>query len=344
MDELVVGGVTRVWIGARPRPEEVLGDVAARRVAVMVQPGVPATIGRRFAAGISGIAVPIVIEVPDGEAAKTFAVADEVCRRLAAGGLERSDLIVGVGGGALTDLAGFVAGVFLRGIRVHYTPTTLVGAIDAAIGGKSGLNLDAKNLVGLFRHPARVVIDTEVIAGLPRPLLRQGVAEALKAGMIGDPGLVDLLEANGLDAPAGEVVSRAIRVKTTIVERDFRDEGERAHLNYGHTIGHAVEIAGGMSHGEAVAVGMVAAGRVSALLAGFTGEERQRAIIARLGLPTAASEVSADAVRGLLDRDKKRAQGALRMVVLDEVARPRVVVVDDATVTAALAAVGIGEG
>ncbi len=342
MAELVVGGVTRVWIGDRGVSGQVLGDTAAERVALLVQPGVPAAVGRRIASEISDGVAALVIEVPDGEAAKTLAVVDEVCRRLETAGIERGDLIVGVGGGAVTDLTGFVAGVYLRGVRVHLVPTTLVGAIDAAIGGKSGLNLGAKNQVGLFRHPSRVVIDSSVLAALPLHLLREGAAEALKAGLIGDPDLVDRYQSHGLEAPLAEVVERAIRVKAGIVARDFDESGERAHLNYGHTVGHAIEIAAGIPHGEAVAVGMVAAGRVSAQVVGFRGEERQRAVIAGLGLPVTAPPVDPQLVRELMARDKKRSGGVARMVVLADVGRPQVVVVDDATVTAALAAVGIG--
>ena len=342
MGELVVAGTTRVWIGEGDLAAAVLDGAAAERVAILVQPGTPAAIGRQIAAEIAEVALVTVVEVPDGERAKTFAVAEEVCRRLESAGVERGDLIVGVGGGALTDLTGFVAGVFLRGIRVHYVPTTLVGAVDAAIGGKSALNLGAKNLVGLFRNPTRVVVDTGILAALPDHLLREGSAEALKAGLIGDPGLVDLYERHGRDAPLDEVVSRAIRVKAAIVERDFLEEGERTHLNYGHTIGHAIEMVAGIAHGDAVAVGMVAAARASALIAGFTGEARQRAILGRLGLPATAPPADPGRVRDLLARDKKRAGGVVRMVVLEDVARPQVVAVDDATVTAALAAVGIG--
>lgn len=338
MGEFVVGDTT-VWIGPRAGAETVLGGAFPRRVALITQPGVPAAITQRLAVGMPDA---VVIEIPDGESAKTLAVVDTVCRRLAASGLGRDDLLVGVGGGAATDFAGFVAAVFLRGIRVHYVTTTLIGAVDAAIGGKTAVNLEAKNQVGVFRHPSRVVIDTATLDTLPAGLRRAGLAEALKAGLVGDPGLVALLERDGLAASLDEVVERAIRVKAGIIERDFEDVGERMVLNYGHTIGHAVEVAAGLPHGEAVAVGMVAAGRVSALLAGFGEEERQRAIIAALGLPVAARGASERQVRDLVARDKKRSSGTLRMVVLAEVGRPQVVAVDDATVTAALRAVGIG--
>ncbi|MBI5158142.1 MAG: 3-dehydroquinate synthase [Acidimicrobiia bacterium] len=339
MGEFVVADATSVWIGAGADGATVMAGAAPRRVALLAQPGVPAAIAARLAATMPD---PVVIEIPDGESAKTFGVVEMVCRRLATAGIERGDLLVGVGGGAATDLAGFVAAVFARGIRVHYVPTTLVGAVDAAIGGKTALNLEAKNQVGTFRHPARVVIDTAVLEALPVSLRRAGVAEALKAGLVGDPVLVELLERRRLDAPLAEVAERAIHVKAGIVERDFAETGERAHLNYGHTVGHAIEVAAGIPHGEAVAVGMVAAGRVSALVAGFGGEDRQRAIITALGLPVTAPGVEAGRVRALIAQDKKRSSGGLRMVVLAEVGRPQVVAVDDATVTAALTAVGIG--
>ena len=338
MDRLVIGGETRVWIGANADLAVVLGDALPRRIAFIVQPGVPAEIGRRLGSDAT------VIEVPDGEAAKNLATVEMVCLRLSEVGMERTDLLVGVGGGAATDLCGFVAAVFLRGIRVHYVPTTLVGAVDAAIGGKTGVNVGAKNSVGAFRHPARVIIDTAVLEALPLPLVRMGAAEAFKAGMVGDPALVDLYERHGLAAPLGEVVDRAIRVKAAIVGADFLETGVRAHLNYGHTIGHAVELAAGIPHGAAVAIGMVAAGRVSAMLAGFAHEARQATIISGLGLPVVSPPTDPDAVRSLLARDKKRTGGTTRMVVLADVGRPQVVAVDDATVTAALTAVAIGGG
>ena len=339
MGEFVVAGATSVWIGTGADAGTVLAGASPRRVALLAQSGIPAVIAGRLGAGMPDA---VVFEIPDGESAKTLGVVEEACRRLASAGVERGDLLVGVGGGAATDLVGFVAAVFLRGIRVHYVATTLVGAVDAAIGGKTAVNLEAKNQVGVFRHPSRVVIDTAVLAALPAPLRRAGLAEALKAGLVGDPGLVELLERYGTDAPLAEVVERAIRVKAGIVERDFEEVGERAHLNYGHTIGHAIEVVAGISHGDAVAVGMVAAGRVSALVAGFREEDRQRAVIAALGLPVAVAGVEVSRVRALIARDKKRSSGGLRMVVLAEVGRPQVVAVDDATVTAALTAVGIG--
>lgn len=321
----------------------VLGERPGRaRVALLAQPGVPAHLAEGLAGDLrrEGLAAEVRV-LPDGEAAKTVAVAEGVYRWLADLKLTRDDTVLGVGGGALTDLAGFVAATFLRGVESVYVPTTLLGAVDAAIGGKTGINLGAKNLVGAFHHPSRVVIDADVLAALPAPLRREGSAEALKAGLVGDPALVALYERDGLAADPGEVVLRAVRVKAGVVERDFREQGERAHLNYGHTIGHAVEVAAGLTHGEAVAVGMVAAGRAAALAAGFGEEERQREVIARLGLPLAAPGAGREEVWSLLRLDKKRDAAGLRMVLLERVGRPRLEHVGAATVESALAAVGI---
>ncbi|MFQ5947649.1 MAG: 3-dehydroquinate synthase family protein, partial [Acidimicrobiia bacterium] len=235
----------------------------------------------------------------------------------------------------------FVAATYLRGVEVVHVPTTLLGAVDASIGGKAGVNLGGKNLVGVFHLPSRVVIDTEILAALPERLRRDGLAEALKAGLIGDPDLVDLLESQGTGAAVDEVVRRAVAVKAAIVAEDPTDRGRRAHLNYGHTIGHAVELASPLTHGEAVAVGMVAAGAAAAGLLGFDAQVRQRSVIEALGLPTTAPGADPEEVRRLLVLDKKRDPSGLRMVLLRRVGEPELVRVGPATVDVALAAVGI---
>lgn len=337
-----------------PRSEIVidrgLADVAAavlprrrdrRRVAVFCQPPTHA-LARRLtrSAGEAGIAAE-VIELPDGEEAKTMHVVESAYRRLNELTLTRSDTVVGVGGGALTDVAGFIAATYLRGVEAVYVPTTLLGAVDAAIGGKTAVNVDGKNLAGAFAHPTRVAIDLDVLEQLPPELIRQGSAEAFKAGMVGDPDLVALYAEHGNEAPLREVVDRAVAVKASIVSEDFREGGSRAFLNYGHTIGHAVEVEGGISHGDAVAVGMVAAGALSERETGFAGAARQRDLIDGLGLPTTSPPVDATRVRELIDLDKKRDRTGTRMVLLEAVARPVIVNVDDAAVRSALEAVGI---
>ena len=246
-----------------------------------------------------------------------------------------------MGGGALTDAAGFVAATYLRGLESIYVPTTLLGAVDASLGGKTAVNLGAKNLVGVFHHPARVVVDADLLDALPVVLKREGAAEAVKAGLIGDPGLLDLFEQDGMEADLEAVVHRALAVKAGVVERDPLERGERIHLNYGHTVGHAVEVVCGLRHGVAVAVGMVAAGRASARLLGFTAEERQRDLIGHLGLPVAVPGAAAGAVQDLVRLDKKRDATGLRMVLLEALGAPRVEHVDSATVEAALEAIGV---
>jgi 3-dehydroquinate synthetase len=344
VETLRVAGATIVVVGRGVlAPGTVLEERPGRaRVAVLCQPGEPARIGANLAGGLRAGGVGAEVRVlPDGEEAKTLAVAAGVYEWLADIGLTRDDTVLGVGGGALTDLAGFVAATFLRGVEAVYVPTTLLGAVDAALGGKTAVNLGAKNLVGAFRHPARVVIDADVLDRLPAGLRREGAAEALKAGLVGDPDLVALYERDGLQADLFEVVRRAVAVKAAVVSRDFHDRGERAHLNYGHTVGHAVEVAAGLGHGSAVAVGMVAAGRAATLVAGFGEEARQREVIVGLGLPVSAAFADPAEVRRLLELDKKRDSAGLRMVLLERVGRPRLEHVGAATVEAALAAVGI---
>lgn len=279
--------------------------------------------------------------VPDREAAKTLAVAEDCYRWLNGLELTRLDTIVGVGGGALTDLAGFVAATYLRGVRAVLVPTTLLAAVDAAIGGKTAVNVDGKNLVGVFRHAARVIVDLEVLTKLPEDLLREGSAEALKAGMIADPTIVDLYERDGLGAELSEIVVRAISVKTDIVSGDFKESDRRAVLNYGHTVGHALEFLADLSHGEAVALGMVAAAAASEQVTGFTGGPRQNEAIAGLGLPVRAPAVDVARLRALMSLDKKRDHSGLRMVLLEDVGKPVLRSVDDVAVAAALAAVGL---
>ena len=286
-----------------------------------------------------GLAVH-TLTIPSGDQAKTLENAAAAYAWLNEIGLGRHDTVLAVGGGALTDLAGFVAATYLRGVEAVYVPTTLLAAVDAAIGGKTGLNLGGKNLVGVFAPPARVVIDLEVLAALPAELRSDGLAEALKAGLIGDPELVTLIEQQGAEAPLEDIIRRAIDVKQRVVAEDFREAGLRAILNYGHTIGHAVEYAGEMRHGPAISVGMVAAGAISERMLGFREGPRQRRILEDLGLPTTSDLPLEDVVR-LIGLDKKRDATGLRMVLLEAVGAPVVRPVDEDDVRFGLAAVGI---
>jgi 3-dehydroquinate synthase len=271
--------------------------------------------------------------VPDGEAAKDIEVAAGLWSRLAAREIGRRDVIVGVGGGAVTDLAGFAAATWLRGVRVVLVPTTLLGMADAAIGGKTAVNIpEGKNLVGAFHPPAGVLADLAALATLPPAEYASGLAEVIKAGFIADPVILDLIEADPAAAarPGGaherELVERAVAVKAAVVSADLREAGQREFLNYGHTLGHAIERAEGytMRHGEAVAVGMcyaAAVGRLAGRLDDATAR-RHRDIVAAVGLPVAYQAGAWPGLRAAMSLDKKTRAARLRLVVLDGLARP----------------------
>ena len=312
-----------------------------RQVAVFTQPSVRSLAESVATSMRSGGVEASVILLPDGEAAKSLEFVEDAALALNGLGFTRTDTVFGLGGGAATDTAGFVAATYLRGIECVLAPTTLLGAVDAAIGGKTGVNVGGKNLVGVLRHPTRVLVDIDVLEAIPMDLRRQGTAEALKTGFVGDPDLVELYRRHGIDASLAEVVSRAITVKARVVSQDFREGGLRAVLNYGHTVGHAVEVAAGISHGEAVAIGMVAAGVVGEQMVGFDRRVEQEQLIASLGLPTRSPDVDPGEIERLMALDKKRDTEGIRFVVLEDFGVPRVVHPDDATVRASLHAIGI---
>lgn len=311
------------------------------RVAVLTQPSV-SRLGAAIADELGERGLQAAVRVlPDGDDAKNLRTVESVFEWMNTLGFTRSDMVIAVGGGALTDVAGFVAATYLRGIDATYLPTTLLASVDASIGGKTGVNVGGKNLAGVFRHPARVVIDLDILERLPVDLLREGAAETVKAGFIGDVSIITEYEANGVAASLEQVVPAAVAIKLITVREDFREAGRRAILNYGHTVGHAVEVAAAISHGDAVAIGMVAAGRVSARVTGFAHEDRQRAIIERIGLPVVAPRVDVKDVLTLMGRDKKRDRDGIRMVLLEDFGRPVVRHVTDAEIVAGLSAVGI---
>ncbi|NIA26061.1 MAG: iron-containing alcohol dehydrogenase [Gammaproteobacteria bacterium] len=272
---------------------------------------------------------------PDGEEAKTLAVAAAAYRWLDDIGLDRQGTVVVVGGGSVCDVGGFVASTYLRGVEVVSVPTTLLAAVDASIGGKTAVNLEAKNQVGTFWEPSRILVDLEVLRGLPRRLVREGMAEIAKAGMIGDELLVIELEEKGLQAPLEKIVPAAIRVKAKVVSEDLHERGIRVVLNYGHTVGHAVERVAGVSHGESVAIGMAAAAHISKSVFGFDQADRQLALLKGLELPTTCKADPAKVAR-LLRRDKKRDGSKVRMVLLRAIGDPVITPVDEAALSSAL--------
>jgi 3-dehydroquinate synthase len=277
----------------------------------------------------AGVTV-LPLEVPDAEAGKTIEVAARCWDALGGARFTRTDVVVGVGGGAVTDLAGFVAACWLRGVPVVQLPTSLLGMVDAAVGGKTGVNTAAgKNLVGAFHPPAGVLCDLSSLDSLPAADLAAGLAEVVKCGFIADPVILDLVQAgDATGAALPELVERAVRVKADVVGADLRESGRREILNYGHTLAHAIEKreAYRWRHGDAVAVGLVFA----AALAERAGRldpataARHRAVVRALGLP---DRYPADAWPDLLDtmRVDKKARGArLRFVVLEALARPAI--------------------
>lgn len=273
------------------------------------------------------------IEIPDAEDGKDLSVAAFCWEVLGKIKLDRQGTIIGLGGGAVTDLAGFVAGTWMRGVRVVHVPTTLLGMVDAAVGGKAGINTEAgKNLVGVFREPAAVFADLATLESLPRNELLAGMAEVVKAGFLADPAILEAIEADPEAAtdPTGDIlgdlVRRSIAMKAEVVSGDLRESGGREFLNYGHTLGHAIERRERYRwrHGAAVSVGLVYAAEL-ARLAGRLDEDtaaRHRSVLESLGLPT---RYAADALPSLLETmqgDKKTRSGVLRFVVLDGLAKP----------------------
>jgi 3-dehydroquinate synthase len=279
-----------------------------------------------------------VIEIPDGEDAKKLEVAGFCWDVLGQIGFTRSDAIVGLGGGATTDLAGWVAAAWLRGVKVVQVATTLAGMVDAAIGGKTGINTArGKNLVGAFHPPAGVICDLATLETLPPNDYLSGLAEVVKCGFIADPAILDLVESDpSAAAKAGssverELVERSVRVKAGVVSEDLTEQGRREILNYGHTLGHAIERAERYRwrHGAAVSIGLVYAAALGRLLGRLDDAtaDRHRTVLESLGLPTG---YAADAFPTLLETmrvDKKARGNRLRFIVLDGLARP--VAVDD---------------
>lgn len=341
MEPVTVAGVTEVLIG-RGLPSPILPDRADRgRVAILTQPATT-SLALEIASSLDRDGLkPEVIGLPDRDEAKTLEVATSVYETFARFGLARMDTVMGVGGGSVTDLAGFVAGTWLRGVEVVHVPTTLLGAVDAAIGGKTGVNLAGKNLVGVIWHPTRVMVDIDVLDALPLSLRQEGLAEALKTGLVGDPSLCELIEAHGVEAPTAEVVTRSVGVKNAIVSADERETGDRALLNLGHTLGHAIEFASPLSHGESVALGLIAASYVSEKRLGFEHVGMVTAIVDRLGLPTEVNGLDLARVLDLLERDKKRDSAGLRMVLLEDIGVPVLTHVDQSDVEIGLAAIGL---
>jgi 3-dehydroquinate synthase len=286
----------------------------------------------REALQAEGIATHL-LQVPDAEDGKSLEVLGFCWDVFGEVGLERSDLVIGLGGGSVTDLAGFAAATWMRGVRLINVPTTLLAMVDAAVGGKTGINTGAgKNMVGSFYEPDAVVVDLATLESLPANELVAGLAEVVKCGFIADPEILDLIEADPAaavdptSATLAELVRRAITVKAEVVAADLRESDLREILNYGHTLAHAIEKREKFRwrHGAAVSVGMVfaaelarAAGRLDDATA-----DRHLEVLHRLGLPTTYDPDALEDLMKIMGSDKKTRSGVLRFVVLDGLAQP----------------------
>ncbi|HJE52446.1 MAG TPA: 3-dehydroquinate synthase [Tessaracoccus flavescens] len=312
----------------------------SHRVAIIY----PAPLAHLAHSAADGVERPTLIEVPDAESAKTPEVLAHCWTALAEAGFTRSDIVVGIGGGTTTDLAGFVAASWLRGVKYVSVPTSVLGMVDAAVGGKTGINLQAgKNLVGAFYEPVEVLCDLEVLTSLAPPEVASGLAEVVKCGFIADPVILDLAHEDLADATDvtsdrfAELVRRAVQVKATVVAADFREstsEGRnvgREALNYGHTLGHAIEAHANYTwrHGQAIAVGMAWMARVSRDRLGLSSDvvALHDDLLGGLGLPRRA-DASYDELRPIMSLDKKARGNTLRLVGIEEIGVP--VIIDDA--------------
>ena len=321
-------------------PQHIPGD--AKKLLIIHAPAL-SRIAEQMKEDLSGERDVFLAEVPDAEAAKRVEVAAFCWGILGQLDFQRNDAILGLGGGATTDLAGFVAAAWLRGVALIQVPTTVLAMVDAAVGGKTGVNTqEGKNLVGVFYSPRAVIADTDVLAGLGDNEVKAGMAEVVKCGFISDPTILDVIEANPGEAidTASEVfvdlVRRAVAVKAAVVGDDFRESGLREILNYGHTLGHAIEHAERYQwrHGAAISIGMVFAAELSRIVANLSDEdvERHRRILGSLGLPLDYPQGRWRTLLATMQKDKKARGGVVRFVVLDGPGKPRVLAIPDESV------------
>ena len=320
---------------------DVLGEGVVRVALIHTQPVQRHSDHARTLLRQAGYTVSDIV-VPDAEAGKTVDVANGVWRRLGDEGFTRSDAIVGLGGGAATDLAGFIAATWMRGIRYVNCPTSLLAMVDASTGGKTGINTEAgKNLVGSFYTPAGVLADMRTLATLPNDIFIEGLGEVAKSGFIMDPEILHILETyagelrsfdgasfldSGLKDVVAELIEHTVGVKAYHVSADLKEAGLREFLNYGHTLGHAIEKLEHFRwrHGNAVAVGCVYAAELSHLL-GYIDQDLvdyHRSLLGSLGLPTSWNNGSWDDVLALMHRDKKARGNKLRFVILESLGHP----------------------
>jgi len=323
-----------------------LGDRCAelpltRRAMVVTNPAVNRLYGAAALASLrrAGFHTSIV-QVPGGERAKSLSQTARLYRAFLRHRMDRRSAVIALGGGVIGDLAGYAAATYLRGLPLIQVPTTLLAQVDSSVGGKVAVNLpEGKNLVGAFYQPSLLVADTETLRSLPSRELRAGLAEVVKYGMIADPELFHYIDVN-LDAilriepePLAFLVARSCAIKARVVEQDEREEGLRAILNFGHTVGHALEAASGyrrLLHGEAISIGMVVATKLS-VMRGLCGEEdlqRVRSLLARIGLPT-STKLSSTRIIKTIGYDKKIKNNVIHFVLTKGLGHVTVAAISD---------------
>ncbi len=332
--EVLIGSGLLGEIGSFVRPRS-----AGSRCAVISDANVAPIFGDQVSASLrqAGFATEL-LRIVGGEPAKSMAQAGQLCERMSGAGLDRTSFVVSLGGGVVSDLAGFVAAIFLRGIPYVSIPTTLLAQVDSCIGGKTAVNASAgKNLIGAFHHPALVVADTDTLRTLPERIWNEGFAEAIKHGIIRDPELFKIVAQASSWQPGDyeswkpalpSLIERNIQIKAEIVAVDEREQNDtRSLLNFGHTIGHAIEYAAGYGnilHGEAISLGIMAAAHVSACRVGLSSGEVKRisAALQVHHLPIALpANFPRERIFEALPRDKKFEGGRIRFVVAHEIGR-----------------------
>jgi 3-dehydroquinate synthase len=339
----------RIGAGLLDQSQHWLDMIGGRHLLVISDENVAPLYAKKLSAGFAGRNFSQLI-LPPGETHKTLDSATTIFDALAEMGASRDATIIALGGGVIGDLAGFAAACWMRGIAFVQMPTTLLAMVDSSVGGKTGVNLaQGKNLVGAFHQPRAVVMDTDTLATLPPRELAAGFAEVVKYGALGDAEFFAWLEGNSQKLLAREeaalthAIATSCRHKAAIVARDETEQGERALLNFGHTFAHALETASGygvLLHGEAVAIGMVLAARLSAQLgrAPVADAERLAAVLARFGLPTVIpAGLDADALIALMQLDKKNLSGRLRLILWRGIGQAEIVPdVDEAAIRGVL--------
>ncbi len=312
---------SQIVFGARLR--DLSGYIAGRRCVIVTDEQVYPLYREQFPQE------PEVVVIGTGETHKTLTTLEQLYQTFLHADLDRSSCVVAIGGGIVSDLAGFAASTYLRGLQFGFVPTTLLAQVDASVGGKNGLNFQGyKNLIGTFTQPEFVLVDVTLLATLPRRTLGCGFAEAIKHGAIADSALFEFMETDAqhicdLDTEAVErIVRDSIIIKSGVVNADEREQGERRKLNFGHTFGHAIEKTLGLPHGESVALGMTVAARLSQRY-GYLSEAdvvRLIRLLQAYHLPTAI-DADKDAVRESLRKDKKRYGDHIKFVLLETIGK-----------------------